>query len=410
MAKWKKKERIRAFSRRQKKLLTWWLPSSPHNEKHIVAVSGAVRSGKTVAAIESFLLWSLSTFENASFVIAGKTISSLRRNVLWPMFDSLEDKGIPFEYKRSTSEVLIGSNTYYCFGANTEASQDTLQGLTSYGSLLDEAVLMPRNFVEQNFARASKEGARHFLTMNPGSPRHYLKEEYLDKAEDKNLLVISFTLEDNPSLSEEVKERLRKSFSGVFYRRFIQGHWALADGLVYQSFDESTMVVEKPPEDVKRAYIGIDYGTQNATVFLLIGVGDSGTLYVLDEYFHSGKKSKQKSPSQYSIDFQEFLKKHQKDYTIKRTYIDPAATHFITQLYQDKIKGIAKAKNDVIPGISAVSNLIAEDKLRVLKHCTNTIKELQTYSWDDKAPYDRPLKTSDHTCDALRYVVYTQKI
>ena len=113
------------FSKRQKQLLTWWMPSSPHANKDMVIATGAIRSGKTIAMIDSFITWSLATHENKNFIIAGRSMGALKRNVLSPMFQILIAKQIPYTYHRADNYMTIGSNTYYCFGAANEASGRT---------------------------------------------------------------------------------------------------------------------------------------------------------------------------------------------------------------------------------------------------------------------------------------------
>lgn len=392
------------FSQRQRQALSWWLPNSPHYNKVMLICEGAVRSGKTIAALDSFLMWSLYAHRNQNFIIAGKSIGALRRNIVQPMKEILKAKGIPFNYQISTNVFLIGSNTYYLFGAPTQASQDVLQGLTAAGCFLDEATLLPRNFIDQSLARCSVENSKYFLTLNPESPLHHMKTDFIDRAHELNALVLHFDLDDNLSLSQEAKSRLKSMFSGVFFERYILGLWSMADGLVYPGFDHASMIVSELPKMVNY-WIGVDYGHSNPTVFILTGLGIDGRFYIINEYYHSGKESTTRSPSQYSQDFIRW----QTDLNIEpeRIFIDPSAKGFITQLHHDGIRKIAKAGNSVLPGISKVSSLISMDKLRVHSSCTHTLKEFSTYSWDSKAQLtgtDRPSKQNDHVMDAIRYV------
>ena len=80
---------FKPFSKKQKKLLFWWAEGSPHKEKDIVIADGSIRSGKTIAMIVSFLMWSQYTFSGKDFILAGKTIGALKRNVIKPMLQIL---------------------------------------------------------------------------------------------------------------------------------------------------------------------------------------------------------------------------------------------------------------------------------------------------------------------------------
>ncbi|MEI3141574.1 MAG: terminase family protein [Lawsonibacter sp.] len=135
-------------------------------------------------------------------------------------------------------------NTFYLFGGKDEGSAALIQGLTLAGALLDEVALMPRSFVEQAAARCSVSGSRLWFSCNPESPAHWFYQEWILKAEEKGVLRIPFSMEDNPGLSPQMLERYRTMFQGTFYRRFVLGEWVAAEGLVYDFFDESFV---RPP-------------------------------------------------------------------------------------------------------------------------------------------------------------------
>lgn len=391
------------FSLRQKQLLTWWMPSSPHANKDMVIATGAIRSGKTVAMIDSFITWSLVAHENKNFIIAGRSMGALKRNVLSPMFQILVAKQIPYTYHRADNYITIGSNTYYCFGAANEASQDVLQGLTAAGSLLDEVALMPESFVDQSIGRCSEAGSKMWWNCNPKGPNHPIKTEYIDKADELGILVLHFRLEDNLTLSPQIIERYKRMFSGMFYRRNILGEWAAGDDLIYPHFDPGTMVTTDLPNMVSY-WAAIDYGHTNATTCLIFGIGADKRLYAIDEYYHAGAKGTPKTPAQYAQDIKAILS----NYNVKAVFIDPSAEGFRLQLQADGIRNIRNANNKVLPGIQMVSSVIGNDLFRVHPRCKNLLEELASYAWDPKAAEhgeDKPLKIDDHCVDPLRYCV-----
>ena len=412
------------FSRKQKQILTWWMPEvSPHSDKDCVIADGAVRSGKTLIMSLSYIIWAMSNFSFAKFGMAGKTIGSFRRNVLFLLKIVLFLRGYKVQDKRSENLVIVrkkdkatgewNENYFYIFGGKDEKSQDLVQGFTSAGFFFDEVTLMPESFVNQAVARCSEEGAKLWFNCNPEGPFHWFKLEWVDNLKEKQALRIHFLLDDNPSLSEKVKERYRRMFGGVFFQRYILGLWVVAEGIVYSMF-EQRMVVKKVPKGVKitKKWIGVDYGQSNATVFLLVGLGSDAKLYILDEYYHEGKTAQvQKSPSKYSKDFFKWkLKNGVEGQPVARdyTFIDPSAKGFMLQLYEDGERQVRQANNDVLKGIELISSIIDNDLFRILAHCKQTINELGAYSWDPKAQErgeDKPIKQYDHALDALRYVV-----
>ncbi|WP_025684561.1 PBSX family phage terminase large subunit [Paenibacillus maysiensis] len=400
------------FSRKQKQVLTWWLPESPVHDKDGIIADGAIRSGKTLSMSFSYVVWAMSTFDQHNFGMAGKTIGSFRRNVLFWLKLMLRSRGYRVHDARTDNLVTISKdgkeNYFYIFGGKDESSQDLIQGITLAGMFFDEVALMPESFVNQATGRCSVDGSKFWFNCNPDGPYHWFKTGWIDKVTEKSLLHLHFTMEDNLSLSERIKARYRAMYSGVFFKRYILGLWAMAEGVIYDMFDED-ISVKKPeelPQEFSKYYVGVDYGHTNATVFLLFGQQDK-KLYLIKEYYHSDVTSS-KAPSDYARDFLEFIAGID---NIKKIFIDPSAKGFITELKKMGVRRIEEADNDVLPGIESVAVSIKEEELFVSSQCRETIKEFFSYIWDAKASQDRgedkPIKKHDHAMDALRYVVYT---
>lgn len=156
---------FKPFFDNQIKLLTWWLPSvSPFADCDGVIAEESIRAGKTIAMIDSFITWSLNTFDGENFKLGGKTMGALKRNVLNPMFQILTSKGIFYKYIRSDDpRVEIGNNIYYVFGGENEKSQDNkVQGLTAAGAYLDEVALMPKSLLTRSWGVARLMGRSIF--------------------------------------------------------------------------------------------------------------------------------------------------------------------------------------------------------------------------------------------------------
>ena len=166
-----------AFSEKQRTVLTWWSDSSPHCKKEAIVCDGAVRSGKTLAMGLSFFLWAMVCFDGKRFGVCGKTISSLRRNVLSEILPRMESFGASWKEKRTENLVTVTfrghRNQFYIFGGRDESSASLIQGITFAGILLDEVALMPRSFVEQACARCSVAGSRLWFNCNPAGPSHW---------------------------------------------------------------------------------------------------------------------------------------------------------------------------------------------------------------------------------------------
>jgi PBSX family phage terminase large subunit len=402
------------FSIKQQQLIYW---PDYYKDCNMVIADGSIRSGKTIAMIVGFLYWAFKNFYNKSgaynFILAGRSAGALKRNVINPMRQILNAWGVEHSYIRSEDpHIQIGNLTFYLFGGSTEASQDTLQGLTAASTLLDEAALMPQSFVEQAIARCSVDGFKIWFNCNPESPYHFLNVEMIQKAAEKKIVHLHFTLNDNLTLSERVKENYRRMFTGVFFDRYILGLWRAAEGIIYSMFsdientyDDST----RPPhlESYALRYITIDYGTANPCCFLDI-YDDGDTIWIENEYYWDGREKRQpKSDPQYADDLKTFIAHTPEP---QRIILDPSALNFKTMLQQRGFI-VKSANNDVSAGISAVASLLFRRKIKVHKCCVNFIREVHTYSWDEKKAQqtgkEEPIKVGDHSQDALRYFVYT---
>lgn len=403
--------KFKPFSRKQKQVLTWWTKKSSVKDKDGIIADGAIRSGKTVSMSLAYVMWTMATFNDKNLGMAGKTIGSFRRNVLFWLKLMLVSRGYKIKDHRADNMLEVSrkgiTNYFYIFGGKDERSQDLIQGITLAGMFFDEVVLMPESFVNQATGRCSEEGSKFWFNCNPEGPYHWFKLNWIDKAKEKNLVYLHFTMDDNLSLSESIKKRYRSMYSGVFYKRYIQGLWSVAEGVIYDMFDSAKHVYNKTIESFsKDCYVSIDYGTQNATVFLLWRKGVDGVWYCEKEYYYSGRDNKnQKTDKEFADDLEDFIK----GYPVKEVIIDPSAASFIAEVKERKIR-VKKAKNDVLDGIRYVASLLNSEKIMFNESCKNTIGEFNSYIWDKKASdkgEDKPIKEHDHAMDAVRYFCYT---
>lgn len=412
--------RFKPFGKKQMKILTWWMPDSPAKDKEGIVADGAIRSGKTLSMSLSFVMWAMATFNGLNFAMCGKSIGSLRRNVVVTLKLMLRSRGYKAIDKRADNMLIIQKdqieNYFYLFGGKDESSQDLIQGITLAGVLFDEVALMPESFVNQATGRCSVDGSKFWFNCNPANPLHWFKVGWIDAIKEeepekhKDLLYLHFLMDDNLSLSEKIKARYRTMYAGVFYKRYIEGRWVSADGLIYDMFSEENIVkdADVPVGMIHhpntRRYISIDYGTSNACVFLDI-YDDGKKVWILNEYYYSGKeKSKQKTDSEYADDLIAFGGGE-----VIFNILDPSALSFKTELRKRGLR-IKDADNEVLDGIRVTSSLIASRRLLVHERCKRLLAELQGYIWDEKAlqrGVEQPVKVNDHAADALRYYCKT---
>lgn len=398
---------FKPFSQKQLTVLTWWCELSPYSSCDAVICDGAVRSGKTVCMALSYILWSFYRFENQSFALCGKTISSLRRNVVTPLAGALVSMGFEVNQKISQNvmEITVGkrTNRYYMFGGKDEASASLIQGMTLAGVLFDEVALMPRSFVEQALARCSVEGSKFWFNCNPEHPRHWFYLEWIKQKREKNVLYLHFTMEDNPSLSREMIARYRSLYSGAFYQRFVEGKWVAAEGLVYPFMAEKGAACAVPDVAFEKYFISGDYGTVNPTSFGL-WASNGGVWYRVKEYYFDSRASGVRRTDEEHYAALDALAGIR---TVEAVIIDPSAASFIEVIKKHGRFRVIPARNDVVDGIRRVSNALREGRICICEGCDNALREFTLYRWDDRYSKDMPRKENDHAMDDIRYFVST---
>ena len=380
--------------------MTWW--NRPGlTEFDGILCDGAVRSGKTLSMVVGFFLWSMGSFSGKTFAICGKTVGSLRRNIIGNLEDWLGELFYIREHRSENKLVVTDTtgreNTYYLFGGRDESSCKLIQGITLAGVLLDEAALMPKSFAEQACARCSEPGSKLWFNCNPEGPEHWLYKEWVRKAKEKNLLRLHFTMDDNPALSDEIRQRYENLYTGVFYRRFILGQWCLAEGLVY-AFDPELHVGE-PKECTGRFYISADYGTRNPFSAGLWQVS-GGKAWRIREFYHSGRDTGRMLTDE---DYCDALESLAGNLPVEQVVVDPSAASFIAAIRRRGRFSVRKAKNDVLPGIRLVATLLKAGLLQFSPQCKDTIREFQLYRWEDAGEKDSVVKENDHAMDDIRY-------
>ncbi|MBR1659344.1 MAG: PBSX family phage terminase large subunit [Oscillospiraceae bacterium] len=396
--------RFRKFSRQQLAAMSWWSPGSPWHSRDAVICDGAVRSGKTLCMGLGFFIWATASFNGMAFGLCGKTVTSLRRNVVRVLLPALREIGFIAEEKSTRGFVDVSwgghQNRFYLFGGRDESSAALIQGVSFAGVLLDEVALMPRSFVEQAIARCSVAGSRLWFNCYPDGPQHWFYREWIRKAEERNALYLRFRLEDNPGLSPAVAERYRRSFSGVFYRRFVLGEWVAAEGLIYDFFDESYLK-PAPEGEMERWAVSCDYGTANPCSMGLWGKREGVWYRVREFYFDSRREGHQKTDGEYVADLLKLLDGRKADCVV----VDPSAASFIEALRRAGFR-VLGARNEVISGIRQTAEALKSGEIVICSGCGDAIREFALYRWQGAdSVSDAPRKEHDHAMDDIRYFV-----
>lgn len=411
--------KFKPFSRKQRKVLNWWCRSSPVRDYNGIIADGAIRSGKSVAMSLGFVIWAMSEFEACNFAMCGKTIGSFRRNVLFWLKLMLRSRGYSVSEQRTENLVVVRrgniENYFYVFGGKDERSQDLIQGITLAGVFFDEVALMPESFVNQATGRCSVDGSKFWFNCNPGSPAHWFKTGWIDKRADKRLLYLHFTMDDNLSLSEAVKERYRSTYTGVFFKRYILGEWKSADGVIYRQFadDPERFILDEVPADIIIGTMGLDFGGNgSAHAGCLVGITRGyRSIVILDEYY----RKEVIDPGTLTGDVCGFVQRSQAQVRAASIWCDSAETTLIkgirTEVFARHIPVEVRnaRKGEIIDRIRLCDMLVSQGRFFILRRCRHTIAALSEAVWDGKSPTrDRRLddgSTNIDSLDALEYAL-----
>lgn len=376
----------------------------PFTSYDALICDGAIRSGKTVFMMLSFVDDAMRRFDGQRFGICGKTVDSTVKNIISPYLTLkyAQDK-YTIQWRRSDKLLIVSdgkrTNIFEVFGGKDESSFMLIQGRTLAGVLLDEVALQPRSFVEQAMARCSVAGSKLWFNCNPDSPQHWFYLEWVSQPEKHNAIRLHFQLEDNPSLDEKIIERYKSLYTGVFYQRYILGEWVVAEGLVYE-FQEKCITDEKP--DGAEYYISVDYGTLNPFSAGLWSVTGSKAVRI-SEYYHDGRgMQKQLTDEEYCNE----IEKLADGKMITKVIVDPSAASFITAL---KRRGwrVQQANNSVLDGIRRTAVYLKNGNIKIHRSCVDCVREFGLYRWDEKSTEDKVIKENDHAMDDVRYFCNT---
>lgn len=333
-------------------------------------------------------------------VILGVTKSTIERNILEPM-RNIWGSDLVGEINSQNKCYLFGEMVY-CLGAEKVSQVSKLRGSSIKYVYGDEVADWNEEVFEMLKSRLDKPYSCFDGALNPQGPNHWLKE-FLD-SEDFDTYVQKYTIFDNPFLDPDFVKNLCKEYEGsVYYKRYILGEWALAEGLVYPMFSREKHVFKGEIERVRgrRYFATIDYGTVNAFAINIFEF-DGRKSRMIKEVHHDGRKNGRLDNEAYY----KLLDDAIGDLPVEKVIVDPSAAGFIQTIIKYGKYIVEGANNDVLNGIQEVTKYLNYGLLTIHESCVETIKEFQQYSWDDKTNDDVVIKENDHHLDALRYYVY----
>lgn len=379
--------------------------------KRITLLEGSVSSGKTWISLVLWAFWVATMPKDKLYLMCAKSITTLKRNCLMLLEELVGSRN--FTYSTSAKEGKLFGRTILLEGANDARSESKIRGISLQGAYCDELTQFPEDFFAMLLSRLRISGAKLIATTNPDKPTHWLKTEYINRADDWDLMDVKFTIDDNPKLPADYVENIKKGYTGVFYERFIKGNWVAAEGAIYKDFADAPKkyVLDAPPDDIAFCTLGMDFGG-NGSAHAIICTGYSRGLQkivVVDEYY----RKEVISPLQLERDTVDFVRRCKSKYRISDMYCDSAEQVLIKgikgALAREKIPiNVHNArKGAIIDRIRFTCLMMAAGRFFVAKNCTHLIEAFSNAVWDGKKLDDTRLDDGSVNIDSLDAFEYS---
>ena len=335
--------------------------------------------------------------DNPMFILGATSAGTLQTNVI----REIEDKyHLDIKFDRYGNFSLLGVYVVTTFTGSI-AGLRAIRGMTSYGAYINEATLANKEVFDEIVKRCSGEGARIILDTNPDHPNHWLKVDYIDKADDDKIIANHFTIFDNNFLNKRYVDNLINSTpTGVFTERGIYGRWTSGEGAVYTDFDSEKHYITKDevPEGLTY-FCGVDWGYEHWGSIVVLGESPTGTMYLVEE--HAAQHEE--------IDYWVEVAKDITDRYGKRIpfYADSARPEHVARFSRERLKTF-NAKKSVLSGIEEVAKLFKRNEIYIVESEVEKFKnEIYQYVWNKKT--GEPVKEHDDVLDAIRYAIYSHK-
>lgn len=405
------------YTKKQRELMELW---RTNKLRRINLLEGSVSSGKTWVSLVLWAFWVSQMPVTGLYLMCAKSLTTLKRNCLLLLQELVGEDN--FNFSVNSKEGYLFGRRIILEGANDMRSESKIRGITLQGAYCDELTQFPADFFAMLLSRLRMPGAKLIATTNPDTPRHWLKVDYIDRADELDFLDIKFLIDDNTTLPEDYVANIKREYVGVYYERFILGHWVIAEGLIYRDFANNTGkytltdAKEWLKENEKRLTIislGVDFGgTGSATKFQATGITADGIVIALDEeYIDHHKESV--DPDALNHRFAAFVRKVTKQWGAGVTRADSAEQILIRGLFntaaaeglRTQVKNALKMPiND---RIKLTLLLMAQGRFYVTKKCPHLIDALATAVYDSDKPNDTRLDDGTTDIDSLDAFEYS---
>lgn len=372
------------------------------------------RFGKTSFAVNE-LLYNALTIPNSVYWYVGPTYRQAKM-IAWRMLEDiltrLPENLVKRKNEQELSITFQNDSRIEIKGADNE---DSLRGVGLNGVVLDEYAFMKSHVFERIIrpTLADKKGWAIFIGT-PYGYNHFHTLFQAGQVPNREIKSWRFPSTANPFLPKEEIEAAKQSTDPAVFAQEWEADFRMFKGLIYKEFNPQIHVKDFDINPGWTHYRTMDFGANNPTACLWVGVDHDDNIFIYDEYYEPG----------HSIDYHAgVIKARYPNFDFRATFGDPSALQehidyahwqlYITPAQRFFLSDKGTAESWVKGGISMVSTKLRVDpvsqkpKLFIHPRCRNLIREFQAYEWEEIRGFttDKPKKQDDHALDALRYFV-----
>lgn len=359
---------------------------------------GATGGGKTYAAMLGFLIFALA--HPGRYGLVSKTTQQARDTLIGTLEQICELLEMPMEVKGKL--VYIGECQFRIMDGANVAAVPRIRGFNWNGAFVDEVY----DIDEEVFSQIDKRvraipNAKLVMTGNPGLNNHWFVRAYVQRADKIGMEIFHFLQGDNPTLSDEQKQRRETYAYGGFYKRDVLGEYAPLVGLCFPYWYGPA----KGPDTFEHYALSCDPADSGTSYALLLGLCE-GTWWAIDEWrWDALMRNEQLTHDEQVSRIAHMVGDRQLSYIITDEANQSFALHLARRFHPTPVYNSNK-RIEVVEGIQITGERLRSGGIMISDSVPELVLEIGSYGWDEKAAErgeDKPMKIRDHAMDCLRY-------
>lgn len=368
-----------------------------YSRRYTVYYGGAA-SGKSVAITQKLILKLAAS--RRKLLVVRKVARTLKDSVFQLFCDLLSQWHLLSlcTINKTTLDIAFPNGSIILFKGLDDAEKiKSIAGITDIWVEEASEITLDEFQALDLRLRAKRPNLQFFLTFNPVSKANWTYSYFFASQQPQNTFILHTTYKDNKFLPQQYIDALQamEKTNPAYYRIYALGEFCSLDKLIYPNWRQS-LPNETPSGTL---IVGLDFGYINDPSALIVAYADvdAKKIYVVDEVYKTGMLNDEIAKL---IKY----KNLQKEIIIADS-AEQKSIEEIKRLGISRIRPAVKGQGSILQGIQRLQQF----EIIVSPQCTNTIIELQNYSWQkDKSSGEytnQPIDTFNHALDALRYAI-----